>query len=132
MPAVARWAPLLPTWTPDPRWYQQYPETDVPILMLNGALDGRTSVAGAEQVASALDGPNQQLVVLPYVGHAAIRNSFYPNGSVSCGMELALAFFTDPTATLDTSCTESITPTDFTSTGDAAGWLGVDDIWDNP
>ncbi len=76
-------------------------ETDIPTLLLAGAYDPITPPSFATAIEAGFS--NGQLAVLPHVGHAAVGDD--------CGMEIALAFFSDPASQVDQSCIDtSATP----------------------
>ena len=71
--------------------------SDLPVLLLNGALDPATSPAYGPMIGKYL--PNSQSILFPTAGHGQARND--------CAMSILSAFAKDPMAKVDTSC---ITP----------------------
>lgn len=71
--------------------------SDLPVLLLNGALDPATSPAYGPMIGKYL--PNSQSILFPTAGHGQARNA--------CAMSILSAFAKDPMAKVDTSC---ITP----------------------
>lgn len=75
---------------------------DVPTLLLAGDLDVATPTFRTQVVADAL--PNRTFLIFP--GHTHVQ----VNGSNFCAAEIMTDFVLDPTAPLDTSCTEEPSP----------------------
>ncbi|MCB9155420.1 MAG: alpha/beta fold hydrolase, partial [Caldilineae bacterium] len=69
-------------------------ESDLPVLVLSGALDPVTPPSHGEKVAGHL--PNSQHVVFPDGGHIQTEKP--------CAQEIIVAFTDDPMAPVDTSC----------------------------
>ncbi len=78
-------------------------ETNVPILVAAGTVDPITPPGFGQAILPTL--PNAQYVELPYTGHGALFTD--PNG---CGGDLWVAFVSDPTQPLDTSCIADVPP----------------------
>jgi pimeloyl-ACP methyl ester carboxylesterase len=70
-------------------------QTDLPVLVVNGAWDPVTPTPLAEYIMPGL--ANGQLVEFPHAGHG-------PTRSVKCAGVLLNEFFDDPTAPLDMDC----------------------------
>ncbi|MCB0213099.1 MAG: alpha/beta hydrolase, partial [Anaerolineae bacterium] len=68
--------------------------SDVPTLLLQGALDPATPVVGGDNVATGLS--NSYNVIFPTGTHI--------QGSSACGLAIMDAFMTDPSTEPDTSC----------------------------
>jgi pimeloyl-ACP methyl ester carboxylesterase len=73
--------------------------TNVPVLLLSGDLDVATPTFRSQEVADAL--PDATLVVFPGRTHVQIA------GINLCAADVMTQFVLDPTASLDTSCTEA-------------------------
>jgi len=73
-------------------------ESDRPVLILSGNLDPVTPVSFGEETNKRLK--NSTLVVLPYQGHGVIIGS-------KCAQNVTAAFFDNPTAKVDASCTKN-------------------------
>ena len=73
--------------------------TDVPALLLSGDLDVATPTFRSQEVADAL--PDSTLVVFPGRTHVQIA------AINVCAAQVMTQFVLDPTASLDTSCTET-------------------------
>ncbi len=134
---VANWGlPLLeegwPTYETD-EYYHKWASQDVPILMLNGTLDPRTTIDEARKAEENLNGPNQYFVEIPNTGHVVmfgspVKNLFAPH----CGMQIALDYMKDPLSKPDTSCLADLKPIDFRGNPLMALVLfGTWDIWEN-
>lgn len=109
-----------------------YPDTDVPVLLLNGTLDSATPIEFAEAIAPHYTKPHQTFVSIPRATHGVFYGSWTTEGT-SCGFELFKQFIAAPTSPLDTSCTASVLTHDFA--GDAViaqRYLGTDDLWETP
>jgi hypothetical protein len=102
----------------------------VPVLALNGALDGQTPPAPASEVSERYGGPHQTYVELPRTGHVAILQS-PTGGAMTCGLELLTQFLQAPEAELDLSCRDRISPIDYAAAEvDARATLGRDSAWE--
>ena len=117
----------------------RFPDTDLPILILNGDLDPNTHVDLARFASEAYDKADQRLVVLPGVPHAAIFESRmqtdYHDMINTCAMDLALQFFEDPEKSLDLSCLDQLIQPDFSGVTERAleaahAAFGRDSVWD--
>jgi pimeloyl-ACP methyl ester carboxylesterase len=73
--------------------------SDVPALVVNGALDPQTPPWWAEQAAEGL--PNGQLVIAPGMGHDVID-------AHACTRGIFEAFIDDPLSPLDTACLDDM------------------------
>lgn len=109
-----------------------YPDTDVPVLLLNGTLDSATPIHFAEQIAPHYTRPHQRLVTIPRATHGTFFGSPTTDGK-SCGLDLFRQFIAAPTKALDTSCTERVVPHDFPGNpAIAQRFFGTADVWENP
>lgn len=72
-------------------------ETDLPVVVANGALDPITPVPLAEAIMPGFE--NGRLAVFPHAGHG-------PTRSLDCAGEFLNGFFDDPDAELDMECVE--------------------------
>lgn len=78
--------------------------SDIPTLILTGEFDPSTPPRYGEQIAATLS--HGQSVELPDTSHFIVDAG-------GCGMQLAGAFFDDPTAPVDTACMADIPPIEF-------------------
>ncbi len=109
-------------------YHGAYPTSAVPVLMLQGTLDPLTPQAEAEEVAAAVHGANQTLVLLQNGAHGSLFNT--PTGAGSdCAASLLGQFVTDPTKALDTSCKSQVLAPDFANDGNAF-LFGTATLWD--
>lgn len=117
----------------------RFPDTDLPILILNGDLDPNTYLDLARFASQAYDNPHQSLVVLPGMPHGTIFESRmqtdYHDKVNTCAMELALQFFEDPEKSLDLSCLDQLIQPDFSGSTERAleaaeAGFGRDSVWD--
>ncbi|MEL6861572.1 MAG: alpha/beta fold hydrolase [Pseudomonadota bacterium] len=76
-------------------------ETDVPILVAAGTVDPITPPSFSQAILPGL--PNAQYVEFPYTGHGALFTD-----STGCGGDLWVAFVSNPTEPLDTSCLSQV------------------------
>ncbi len=81
--------------TPRDRAQYRQPESDLPIIVANGAWDPITPPPLARYILEGLD--NARYLEFPHAGHG-------PTRSVDCAGELMNDFFDDPSAQLDEDC----------------------------
>ncbi len=121
-------------------FYETAPElmdwsrTETPILLLNGDLDGQTTLAGLAGVEETFQNESQHFVSVPLAGHGVIFNSpMSPNHArMTCGMELVANFFGAPEGELDTGCAQATPTIEFESHPAYAQQLfGTADVWEN-
>ncbi len=106
-----------------------FADTDVPLLMLNGELDGQTTIEPATEFASHYQGQHQTFVSIPRGAHAVTGGTPLPNGT-TCGLVLVGQFLQNPLSTIDSSCTSEVLSLDFEQVGVSFG-PGTVDVWDN-
>lgn len=92
-PEMCREAGLEPR---DPAQFELV-ETDLPVLVANGAWDPITPVPLAEYIMPGFE--NGRLVVFPHAGHG-------PTRSLDCAGDFLNGYFDDPLADLDMECVE--------------------------
>ena len=92
-PGLCREVGLMPR---DPTQFERV-ETDVPVLVANGAWDPITPVPLAEYIMPGF--ANGRLVVFPHAGHG-------PTRSIDCAGDLLNDYFDDPAAEFDRDCIE--------------------------
>jgi len=121
------WPKYTPEVAPD-----AWPRTNVPMLMLNGSLDGMTPLALAAETAAHFDGPDQTFVTLPNAPHGAGYQSptTLPDG-LPCGLRIMGSFIAHPHAPPDTSCTLAMRPIPFERPAYAAFVFGTGSVWEN-
>ncbi len=93
-PALCREVGLAPR---DPAQFELV-ETDLPVVVANGAWDPITPVPLAEAIMPGFS--NGRLVVFPHAGHG-------PTRSLDCAGDFLNGFYDDPGADLDMECVES-------------------------
>lgn len=108
----------------------QWAQTDVPLLMLQGQIDPATPHSVASVMQEHFTGAHQRYVALPHSAHDALLGSPTSDGSI-CGAELLAQFLEDPRAELDTSCTQRVLPLDFEGTQYAPQLFGATNYWDD-
>lgn len=130
--ATAMAADSWPHYNPAP-YAGQWPQTTVPMLMMNGGLDPATPLAEALAVKSHFQGPNQTFVEFADEGHVAEGQS--PTDMAwthDCAFEIVDQFFNDPTAQLDTSCLAKVLPLNFSGVSALNQVLwNTTDAWEN-
>ena len=80
----------------DPAQFERV-ETELPVLVVNGAWDPITPVPLAESILPGFG--NGRLAIFPHAGHG-------PTRSLECAGDFMNGFFNDPTAPLDSACIE--------------------------
>jgi pimeloyl-ACP methyl ester carboxylesterase len=107
---------------------KELPETAVPMLMLNGGLDGQTDLEQAEYVASHYAGPHQTFVAIAKAAHGI--------AGWTCADTMIHAFLADPQVPVEpTSCDGFGDDWTYELLRDptyALSWFGTTDIWENP
>ena len=73
-------------------------QSDLPVIIANGAWDSITPVPLAEYILPGFS--NGRLAIFPHAGHG-------PTRSLECGGDFMNAFFDDPAAPLDQDCIEN-------------------------
>lgn len=108
-------------------YFRKLPQTNVPILILQGDLDPITPLAALSSLRSHYSKANQHFVVIPGGTHAMADT----NTSSGCApsLELLLAFVEDPRAALPTACLQSIVPPPFEDSALAREAFGTQSLW---
>jgi pimeloyl-ACP methyl ester carboxylesterase len=117
----------------DTRWDDAWPETEIPVLMLQGELDPVTPHALALGVTEHYDGAHQHWVSFEHSAHStSFDTPVVDDGSEEpCGFQLVLGFVADPTADPDTGCVSRTLPLDFDpGQAYAEHYFGTEDLWD--
>lgn len=129
---------MYPFWQSWPRYDEpqarSLPQTDIPVLMLQGKLDGATPEEQAVRLSEALKGPHQHYVVFPYSAHGVLSDSWMPGYTQepTCGMQLLAQFIENPRGELDLSCVEAAIGPDFAPGEELSRIIfGEPDLWDN-
>ncbi|WP_394830281.1 alpha/beta hydrolase [Pendulispora rubella] len=111
----------------------QYPNTHVPVFLINGDLDPQTRIEGARRIAEHYTRPYQTFVEVPNAGHIALSTSQVDNSTVTCGNQMWIAFMHDPEAPIDTSCLAHLRNLPFEGDARTARVLfRTTDLWENP
>jgi pimeloyl-ACP methyl ester carboxylesterase len=120
-----------PKYTPsiDPN---AWPDTSVPMLMLNGTLDGETPIELASLAGEHFDRPHQTFVTLPNSPHGAGYQSPTDLPDVpDCGLAIMGSFMANPKGAPDTSCIAHMLPLAFENKRFARVFFGTGSLWDN-
>ena len=113
---------------------RELPQTAIPVLMLQGDLDGATPLETAAPLGEALTGPHQLYRRFPNSAHGVIDDSWVSADEAvpTCGLSIMADFLRDPLAPPDASCIAETLPVDFAGTPDWAQYIfGTDDLWEN-
>jgi pimeloyl-ACP methyl ester carboxylesterase len=110
-----------------------WPQTAVPMLMLQGQLDPATPYDFSVTLTQHFAGPHQTYVAFPYGAHNVFVGTPVAGGPppLHCADRLFSAFLADPEADLDTSCVAEALPPDFEGKHWAPRLLDAPDYWDN-
>lgn len=110
---------------------ERFPQTDVPLLIMQGALDPATPASYARAWQSIVNGPHQHYVEFPYGAHNITLGTPYLNNNTitDCGLQLFVNFVQSPAAPLDTSCVNATLPPDFSGERFSTQHLGIKDLW---
>ena len=126
----------------DLKYAQKLPETDIPLLMLNGTTDPQTPIEIAGKIIGHFSGAHQHFVTVPFSTHGVLVNSpitppawALGGQEQTCGSLILGQFLNDPTGILDTSCTEDVYPVDFNSDTDnnkliSIEAFGTENMWE--
>ncbi len=117
----------------DPAWDDAWPETETPMLMLQGELDPVTPHALAIDVTEHFDGAHQHWVSFEHSAHStSFDTPVVDDGSQEpCGFQLVLGFMADPTSTPNTGCVQATLPLDFDpGQAYAEHYFGTEELWD--
>jgi pimeloyl-ACP methyl ester carboxylesterase len=119
---------------PRDEYVDGFPESEVPVLMLQGTLDPQTPRDLAAVTAEHFTGPHQTWTLVPGAPHAAALNSPVATpGADPCGLQIVWSFLANPTGTPDTGCLADLVPITFTFPAETnQKYLGTDDLWENP
>jgi pimeloyl-ACP methyl ester carboxylesterase len=110
----------------------QWAETDVPMLMLNGMIDPSTPYDFALTMADHFTGEHQTFLGFPNLPHGVTTSSpVDPTyGDYYCGLKLWLDFMVAPEQPLDTSCLDHLEAPDLVGTYWGPLYMGADDYWE--
>jgi pimeloyl-ACP methyl ester carboxylesterase len=127
-PLIADAYDAWPRYSRDP-WVGRYPETKVPVLLLNGTLDTQTPIEFAEEVARHYTAPSQRFVAIPRAAHGTVLGAS-SGPATSCGRILWTQFLANPTGELDTSCTVVTAPFDFETSAAGTKLFGTANLFE--
>jgi pimeloyl-ACP methyl ester carboxylesterase len=89
----------------------KWPETDTPVVMLQGGLDPATILRKARVARDRFNRPNQTWVEIPSATHTVIASSPFVNAigeRRSCGTAVMMSFVENPRGPVDTSCVSKV------------------------
>lgn len=117
-------------WPRVPRdsFWGKWATTSSAVLMMNGTLDPATPISIQNGARTAFTGLHQTFVAIPRGSHGVLLNSPIV-GDVPCGTSLVVAFLTNPTAPLDTSCVDRVAPLKFDHAASTTNFFGTADLW---
>lgn len=127
-----------PVYSPD-QYVHQWPDTDMPVLILNGDMDPQTPVEGARFAREHYNGANQYLVEFPTAVHGILPLTLLPgialNAVDTCGSRIFFEFLDDPDTVPNTSCTGSLIQPDFSGATEhardaAQKYFETEKVWD--
>lgn len=119
---------IWPLYEPDEH-ANQWPQTSLPMLMLQGGLDPATPYQKAKAVKERYAGPHQHFVYFPEATHTTL-GSTPTTAKRSCGTMTMMHFIEDPTGPLDTSCLADIVPLSFEKNSFTAALFGTINAWE--
>lgn len=126
---------VWPAYT-DANWDNIWPDTQTPILMLQGDLDIATSEPLARSVAEHFNGPNQTYLHFPFAAHNVTEGTPIDDKEkpTHCATQIWLEFNHNPGSPVDSSCMEQILPLNFAGDAemlDTYYGAGVTDAFEN-
>lgn len=116
--AVGSW----PIYATD-EYYNEFAESAVPLLMLNGDLDPQTPLEVALPTGEHFKGAYQHFIEIPNAAHTTLTQSPIDADYHTCGAELIRQFFNNPEAELDRSCLDFVLPIDFSGEAEVSDAL---------
>jgi pimeloyl-ACP methyl ester carboxylesterase len=124
---------VWPIYPPD-EYVWAFPETQVPVLMLQGTLDPQTPRDLAVVTSEHFTAPHQTWTLVPGSPHGvALQSPVMTAGADTCGMQIIWSFLADPMGTPDTRCLADLAPVSFSFPAETnQHYLGTDDLWENP
>ena len=118
---------------------QTTPETNTPVLMLNGTLDPQTALEIAVPSKEFLNKSNQYFITFPETPHGVTFNSVTFNSLMgqggSCGEKIMFQFIDDTTKEPSKSCINDMILMEWSSNSQmnsymSNNFMGTSDMWD--
>jgi|GEM_PF-528227 len=115
-------------------YYHKWASRDIPMLMLQGSRDIRTTPDVGNITGDHLDGAHQYWVTVPNAGHGVIANSPVQNfAEPDCGAQIMLSWMQNPMQNPDTTCLADLKPYSFAGDSSVVTNLhATTDLYDNP
>jgi pimeloyl-ACP methyl ester carboxylesterase len=114
------------------RYFGDFADTVVPLLMLNGTLDPQTPLAVARPTGQHYRGASQHFVEIPYSPHTTLTQSLVDTAGSTCGADLVRQFLSNPTGTLNEDCLDLVLPLNFAGIPEITQLLfGTDSPWND-
>ncbi len=115
--------------------FRAWPDTDIPILMINGTLDPQTPLEIALPSAEHFNKANQTFIEFPQTPHGVIMSSLMNNLEGYCGEIVIFDFLNNPTKKVDKSCVDNLYQLEFSSDSEVNIYLSnyfyeTDDMWE--
>jgi hypothetical protein len=123
------------TYPPD-EYYGKWPQSDSPLLMLQGGLDTATPLPRALNARGYFAGTSYRTwVTFPETNHRVIGYTPMLDGD-DCARSIFIRFIDSPKSHVDKSCVARMKPTDWSGSLEQlqgypvdGAWNGVDDMW---
>lgn len=120
-------AQVYPSWAPiryaTDEYAAVYANVDIPVLLLNGQMDGATGVAWARHARqNGYTKAAHRLIEVPEAGHITLIHSPVNDSVAPCGYQIVASFLNQANysvSTVSTACLNSITRTDFAATSNS-------------
>jgi hypothetical protein len=104
--------PIWQEYPPD-QFRNLFPNTSIPVLVLEGELDPQTTHAWGVHASKHYTRPGQMFVSVPYAPHGTVFFSPQERSLLPCGLEIMVSFMLSDGLKPDLSCLDSLTLPDF-------------------
>lgn len=131
-PDIGQVAPYWPRYEQD-ELVGKWPETDTPILAMNGTLDPQTTLETAIAAKDHFTAEHQHFITVPWSPHGVIfETPVATHNQPPCGLQLLLSFVQAPKETPDTNCLTDLRPPFDTNPRLNAALFPNAYLWENP